>query len=148
MSSHQPRSPQDRGNLEYNQLVRPALGGQGGTRLRSSSRVVSRSSRASEQEGPQGHSPVGVGACAEERLNPASTSNPNCPATPRQRGFSRHAGTSSCGPGTTRTTGAISTQGNFPEGSSHPVQPPKGQEDPRAGSEPEGHHTGPMPRSP
>lgn len=111
MSSHQPCSPQDRGNLEYDQLVRPALGGQEGTPLRSSSRVVSGSSRASEREGPQG---VGVGACTEERPNPASTSNPNCPATPRQRGFSRLAGTSGCGPGTTRTTEPFPRRGTSP----------------------------------
>lgn len=114
MSSHQPCSPQDRGNLDYDQLVRPALGGQEGTPLRSSSRVVSGSSRASEREGPQGDPRVGVGACAEERPNPASTSNPNCPATPRQRGFSRLAGTSGCGPGTTRTTEPFPRRGTSP----------------------------------
>lgn len=51
---------------------------------------------------------------------------PNCPATHGSEDLCVRARD-------TRSTEAISTEGNFPEGSSHPAQPPKGPGGPQTG---------------
>lgn len=64
--------------------------------------------------------------CTEERPDPASTSNPTVPR-PTAAGNLRVRARD------TRTTEAISTQGNFSEDSSHPAQPPKDPGVPQSG---------------
>lgn len=138
-----PRSPQDRRNLEYDQLVRTALLRAGGQSFTVEFSGGLRELPGLGTRGPPGPpARGGAGACAEERSNPASTSNPTVPRPHGSGDLARHAGTSGCGAGTHGPTEAISKKGNFPEGSSHPAQPPKGPEDPRAGSQPAGHLAG------
>lgn len=83
--------------------------------------MASQSSGTSEPEGPKGHPRAGGGGVRGDATRPREHLQPNCPATHRNRGFSRPPGTSGCRPGSHGRLKPFPLRGTSPR--APPTQP-------------------------